>query len=606
MVAASKVLMLKTYEFEIKRMKIKQYIQMMDYALWVVIENAATLPKTQAVKGFDKSNVKCYNCHKRGYFARECRALRNQDNKHKKISRRSVPVETPASTALVSCDEIVNHLKSQTEQSLKDLKKSELMVLGYKTGFKPVEEVLEFFKKNKFIYLEDIKVLKVEIQIKEIAFKEIRRKLEISQKEKDGNQLTIDKFENAYKGLNKLIECQIVDNYKKGLGYENYNAVLPLYIGNFMPPTLDLSFTGLDEFANKPLTENTKSCKEETKVVRKNHDATIIEEWVSDDEEDNECHVTNLNTINHLGKFNGKADEGFFVGYSLNSKAFRVFNSRTSIVETNLHIRFSENTPNVVSSRTDWLFDIDVLTRTMNYEPIVTDPKSSHNDGSKPSSNDGNKVDEDPRKENEYTTKEELVTQKEEIELESTQSSTTAKLPLLKQGDYEMWRLRIEQYFQIQDYALWGVIENGKSFKPVAKTTTDDAGTSTEDLNLKFLRSLPSERNTHVVVWRNKSDLNTISLNDLYNNFKFVEQEIRGTTSSNTSNMAFVSSPSPNSTNEVPTVFGVSTASPQVSTANLSDATVYAFLPNQPNKSQLVHEDIKQIHKDDLEEMDLK
>nr|GEW77986.1 ribonuclease H-like domain-containing protein [Tanacetum cinerariifolium] len=42
-----------------------------------------------------------------------------------------------------------------------------------------------------------------------------------------------------------------------------------------------------------------------------------------------------------------------------------------------------------------------------------------------------------------------------------------------------MWRLRIEQYFQVQDYALWDVIENDNSFKPVAQTTTNDAGTST-------------------------------------------------------------------------------------------------------------------------------
>ncbi|GJY14421.1 putative ribonuclease H-like domain-containing protein [Tanacetum coccineum] len=113
------------------------------------------------------------------------------------------------------------------------------------------------------------------------------------------------------------------------------------------------------------------------------------------------CPVTILNTIDHLGKFDGKADEGFFVGYSLNSKAFRVFNSRTRIVEENLHIRFSENTPNVVSSGPNWLFDIDTLTKTMNYKPIVADPKSSHDDGSKPSSDDGKKVDEDPRKDSE-------------------------------------------------------------------------------------------------------------------------------------------------------------------------------------------------------------
>ncbi|GKD11208.1 putative ribonuclease H-like domain-containing protein [Tanacetum coccineum] len=120
------------------------------------------------------------------------------------------------------------------------------------------------------------------------------------------------------------------------------------------------------------------------------------------------CPVTILNTIDHLGKFDGKADEGFFIRYSLNSKAFRVFNSRTRIVEENLHIRFSENTPNVVSSGPDWLFDIDALTRTMNYKPIVAGihPKSSHDDGSKPSCDDGKKVDEYPRKESKYNNQE--------------------------------------------------------------------------------------------------------------------------------------------------------------------------------------------------------
>ncbi|GJY91045.1 retrovirus-related pol polyprotein from transposon TNT 1-94 [Tanacetum coccineum] len=108
------------------------------------------------------------------------------------------------------------------------------------------------------------------------------------------------------------------------------------------------------------------------------------------------CPVTILNTIDHLGKFEGKVDEGFFVRYSLNSKAFKIFNSRTRIVEENLHIRFSESTPNVVGSGLDWLFDIDALTRTINYEPI-----SSHDDESKPSSDDGKKVDENSREDSE-------------------------------------------------------------------------------------------------------------------------------------------------------------------------------------------------------------
>ncbi|GJT75907.1 putative ribonuclease H-like domain-containing protein [Tanacetum coccineum] len=219
--------------------------------------------------GFDKSKVECYNCHKRGHFARECRAPRNQDNKNKESSRRSVPVETSTSTSLVSCDglggydwsdqaeegpnyalmaysssssdsevsndsnclkscmETVKLLKSQNDQLLRDLEKSSLMVLGYKT--------------------------------------ELRKKLEKLQKEKDSIQFNVDKFENASKSLNKLIECQIVDNCKKGLGYENYNAVPPPYTGNFMPPTPNLSFTGLDEFVNKPVVENRKSDEEVSK-----------------------------------------------------------------------------------------------------------------------------------------------------------------------------------------------------------------------------------------------------------------------------------------------------------------------------------------------------
>nr|GEW38910.1 hypothetical protein [Tanacetum cinerariifolium] len=99
-----------------------------------------------------------------------------------------------------------------------------------------------------------------------------RRKLEVAQKEKDGIQLKVDKFENASKSLNKLIDCHIVDNCKRGLDYEIYNVVPPPYTGNFMPSKPDLSFTGLDKFANNLEVENKdiKSSEEETKAVRNN------------------------------------------------------------------------------------------------------------------------------------------------------------------------------------------------------------------------------------------------------------------------------------------------------------------------------------------------
>ncbi|GJZ16026.1 putative ribonuclease H-like domain-containing protein [Tanacetum coccineum] len=89
------------------------------------------------------------------------------------------------------------------------------------------------------------------------------------------------------------------------------------------------------------------------------------------------CHVTILNTLDHLGKFDGKSDEGFFVGYSLNSKAFRVYNTRTRKVEENLHVRFLEDKPIIAGDRPKWLFDIDVLTESMNYVPIVVGTNSN-------------------------------------------------------------------------------------------------------------------------------------------------------------------------------------------------------------------------------------
>ncbi|GJW86988.1 putative ribonuclease H-like domain-containing protein [Tanacetum coccineum] len=97
------------------------------------------------------------------------------------------------------------------------------------------------------------------------------------------------------------------------------------------------------------------------------------------------CPVTILNTLDHLGKFDGKANEGFFVGYSVNSKAFRVFNSRTKIVEETLHITFLKNKPNVTGSGLEWLFDIDTLAKSMNYKLVVARNQTNGNVGTKES-----------------------------------------------------------------------------------------------------------------------------------------------------------------------------------------------------------------------------
>nr|GFA99541.1 hypothetical protein [Tanacetum cinerariifolium] len=91
--------------------------------------------------------------------------------------------------------------------------------------------------------------------------------------------------------------------------------------------------------------------------------------------------VTILNTLDPLGKFQEKVDEGFLVGYSVCSKAFRVFNSRTRIVQETLHVNFMENKPNVAGSGPAWLFDIDSLSQTMNYHPVLAEDQSNSTAG---------------------------------------------------------------------------------------------------------------------------------------------------------------------------------------------------------------------------------
>ncbi|GKA36030.1 putative ribonuclease H-like domain-containing protein, partial [Tanacetum coccineum] len=93
------------------------------------------------------------------------------------------------------------------------------------------------------------------------------------------------------------------------------------------------------------------------------------------------CPVTIQNTLDPLGKFDGKAEKGFLVRYSVNSKAFRVFNSQTRKVEENMHVNFLENKANVAGQGPNWLFDIDSLTNSMNYQPVTAGNQTNKNAG---------------------------------------------------------------------------------------------------------------------------------------------------------------------------------------------------------------------------------
>ncbi|GJZ23876.1 hypothetical protein Tco_0561335 [Tanacetum coccineum] len=149
------------------------------------------------------------------------------------------------------------------------------------------------------------------------------------------------------------------------------------------------------------------------------------------------------------------------------------------------------------------------------------------------------------------------------MEAGTTSTTLTAKLPILNPGDYDLWLMRIEQYFLMTDYSLWEVIKNARGHE------------------LKTVETPSSEIRLHALIWRNKEEIETISLDDLYNNLKIYEPEHAGSSSTrqNLQNVAFVSSNNTNnnsSTNEADnTAYGVSAAHTQsnpTSGDNLSDA----------------------------------
>ncbi|GJT65166.1 ribonuclease H-like domain-containing protein [Tanacetum coccineum] len=810
MVAASKVPMLKLGEFELWRMRIEQYIQMIDYALWEVIENGATLPKIAVVEGVKKV-MPVTSAEDKAHKTLEVKArstlMMGIPNEHQlkfnsikdtkllleavknRFGRNATTKKTQRNLLKQQYENFTapsSEMLDQTFDRLQELKSKGYLaqVQAHRTWLLCPLQITtlaalmkQLIQPNspqlthedlQQIHPNDIEEMNLRWQMTMLTMRARRALRNQDNKNKENSKRSVhvetstsialvscdglgryDCSDQAEEGPNYALmaysssgsDSKIVDNCKKGLGYEKYNAVPPPYTGNFMPLTPYFSFTGLDEFVNKPIVENRKSDEEVSKVVRKSDDSPIIKDWVSDSEEENVsqtktekktikpsivkkdfdkskqqqkttrktvkqleqhkspyakknlvpravlmnsglvsvnttrqvntahskttvndarpmsyfsktahstikrpihknaafknsninqrvntardkkintvrlkavvnaikgnnlnavkglacriqvsdglgpqkkliflsnvqgnpqmdlhdqevidsrcsghmtgnmsyltsyeeidgvyvnfggnpkggkiigkartpqqnrvaerrnmtlieaartiladsklpttfwakvvntacyvqnrvlvvkphnktpyelfhgrtptlnfmrpfgCPVTILNTIDHLGKFDDKVNAGFFVGYSLNSKAFRVFNSRTRIVEENLHIRFSESTPNVVDSGPDWLFDIDALIRTMNYKPIVAgtqsngfvgtkandnagqarketkpvkdyillplwtadppysqDPKSSQDDESKPSSDNGKKVDKDPRKDSE-------------------------------------------------------------------------------------------------------------------------------------------------------------------------------------------------------------
>nr|GFA92781.1 hypothetical protein [Tanacetum cinerariifolium] len=190
----------------------------------------------------------------------------------------------------------------------------------------------------------------------------------------------------------------------------------------------------------------------------------------------------------------------------------------------------------------------------------------------------------------------------------SPQVVSAAKLLILNPNEFDLWKMRIkhsEGLDQIHD----------RLQKLVSQLEIHRVSLSQEDVNLKFLRSLPSEWKTHTFIWRNKTDLEDKSLDDLFNSLKIYESEVKHSSSQGTDsqNLAFVSTTPADSTNNlVSAAVNVSAVGAKLSAStlpnvdSLSNAIIYSFFASQSSSPQLDNEDLKQIDVDDLEEMDLK
>nr|GEZ81085.1 ribonuclease H-like domain-containing protein [Tanacetum cinerariifolium] len=365
--------------------------------------------------GFDMSKVEYYNCHRRWHFAREC--MSPKDTRNKETQRRNVPAdEEPTNYALMTFTSSSSSSSSSSDNEVAPCSKACL---------ESVKARIVVYQQNENVFKEDTKLLKLDVMLRDNTLVDLRKKFKKAEQERDELKLKLENFQTSSKNLSQLQASQITD--KTGLDYDNQVFKRTMFDSN----ELISSESDVSMPASSVYDSPTKPNKDLSHSNRPF--SPIIEDWVSDSEDEYEelkfnlfsvsqmcdkknsvlfidteciilssdfklpddnhvllrvlrennitpsigfmrpfgCPVTILNTLDPLDKFDRKTDEGFLVGYSVSSKAFRVFNSRTGIVQETLHIIFFENQPNVSGSGPTWLFDIDTLTQSMNYQPVV-------------------------------------------------------------------------------------------------------------------------------------------------------------------------------------------------------------------------------------------
>nr|GEX57087.1 hypothetical protein [Tanacetum cinerariifolium] len=313
--------------------------------------------------GFDKTKVKCFNCHKIKHFARDCRAKGNQDsrrrdagyngNKARDNGRRLAYKDD--SKALVTidgedidCVETTTSIPAPVENAPKVKGKQHKASCKAKT-MSSVNQPLQILHMDLFGPTSD--------ETKPI-FKDFIRQVEnqFNHKVKTIKNDNGTEFKN-----NDLIEFYGL----KGIKKEYSNARTPQQ-------------NEVSKRKNKTLIEAARTMVLVTNPQNKTpYELLDGRQPIISYLRPFGCHVTILNTIDQLGKFDGKSDSGFLVGYYLNSKAFRVYNLETKRVKENLHVTFLENKPNVAGNGHAWIFDLDYLTNFMIYEPVLVENQAN-------------------------------------------------------------------------------------------------------------------------------------------------------------------------------------------------------------------------------------
>ncbi|GJR29960.1 RNA-directed DNA polymerase, eukaryota [Tanacetum coccineum] len=315
--------------------------------------------------GFDKTKVECYNCHRRGHFSKECRAPKYQDNKNRETTTRTM--EETTSKALVSqCDGLgfFSSLSSDSECGRDRVQRAKQR--------KPSFAKVEFVKSKEHVksHMESVKKVEKSKQAKY---------LENIKVQKGGKTTGKGKIRTG------KLDIKDVGNYVKELQFK------PFIVSQIIDTNKLVLFTVTECVVLSPNFKLTDESQVLLKVPRKDNMYSIDLKNVVPQGGRKPvlsfmrpfgCPITILNTIDHLGKFDGKANEGYFED-THQKQSIRVFNSKLKIKKRTCIFKFREDTPNIARSGPKWLFNIDALTKSMNYEPVVTGNQTNGSAGTK-------------------------------------------------------------------------------------------------------------------------------------------------------------------------------------------------------------------------------